>query len=93
MSFESERPMPPVTVYTRAACPYCTRAMQLLQRKGVAVTEIDATGDADKRQEMIQRSGRFTFPQIFVGDTHVGGCDDLHALEQRGGLDRLLEQA
>lgn len=85
--------MPPVTVYTRAACPYCTRAMQLLQRKGVAVTEIDATGDADKRQEMIQRSGRFTFPQIFVGDTHVGGCDDLHALEQRGGLDRLLEQA
>jgi len=81
--------MHPVTVYTRAFCPYCTRAMALLQRKGARVTEIDA-GDPAKRQEMIQRSGRWTFPQIFVGDTHVGGCDDLHALEQRGALDPLL---
>ncbi len=79
-----------VTVYTRAFCPYCTRAIALLQRKGVDVKEIDATGCSAKRQEMIQRSGRWTFPQIFVGDTHVGGCDDLHALEQRGGLDPLL---
>ncbi|MGD9815663.1 MAG: glutaredoxin 3 [Hyphomonadaceae bacterium] len=78
-----------VTVYTRSFCPYCTRALALLQRKGVAVTEIDAA-DPAKRQEMIQRSGRWTFPQIFVGDTHVGGCDELHALEQRGGLDPLL---
>lgn len=81
--------MPPVTVYTRSFCPYCTRALALLQRKGVHVTEIDAS-DPAKRQEMIERSGRWTFPQIFVGETHVGGCDDLHALEQRGGLDPLL---
>jgi glutaredoxin 3 len=82
--------MPPVVVYTRAFCPYCSRAVALLQRKGAAVTEIDATGDPQKRQEMMTRSGRWTFPQIFVGETHVGGCDDLHALEQRGGLDPLL---
>jgi glutaredoxin 3 len=85
--------MAQVTVYTRAFCPYCTRAIALLQRKGVEVKEIDATGCALKRQEMIQRSGRWTFPQIFVGETHVGGCDDLHALEQRGGLDPLLAGA
>jgi glutaredoxin 3 len=85
--------MRPVVVYTRACCPYCTRAISLLQRKGAPITEIDATRDATKRQEMIQRSGRFTFPQIFVGDTHVGGCDDLHALEQRGALDPLLADA
>jgi len=85
--------MPPVTVYTRAFCPYCTRAVALLERKGACVTEIDATGCPQKRQEMIDRSGRWTFPQIFVGDMHVGGCDDLHALEQRGGLDALLATA
>ena len=84
--------MRPVTVYTRAYCPYCTRALALLERKGVAVTEIDASCP-QKRQEMIERSGRWTFPQIFVGETHVGGCDDLHALEQRGGLDPLLAGA
>lgn len=82
--------MTPVTVYTRAFCPYCTRAIELLERKGAQVREIDATGCPDKRQEMVQRSGRWTFPQIFVGEVHVGGCDDLHALEQRGGLDPLL---
>ncbi len=82
--------MPPVIVYTRAFCPYCTRAVALLERKGACVTEIDATGCPQKRQEMITRSGRWTFPQIFVGDTHVGGCDELHALEQGGGLDALL---
>lgn len=85
--------MAQVTVYTRAFCPYCTRAIALLQRKGVDVKEIDATACPLTRQEMIQRSGRWTFPQIFVGDTHVGGCDDLHALEQRGGLDQLLAGA
>ncbi|WP_135210194.1 glutaredoxin 3 [Vitreimonas flagellata] len=85
--------MRPVVVYTRAYCGYCARALDLLRRKGAAVTEIDATGDPDKRQEMIQRSGRFTFPQIFVGDTHVGGCDELHALERDGGLDGLLTGA
>jgi glutaredoxin 3 len=82
--------MAQVTVYTRAFCPYCTRAIALLQRKGVEVKEIDATGCPLTRQEMIQRSGRWTFPQIFVGDQHVGGCDDLHALEQSGRLDPLL---
>lgn len=82
--------MAQVTVYTRAFCPYCTRAIALLQRKGVEVKEIDATGCPLTRQEMIQRSGRWTFPQIFVGEKHVGGCDDLHALEQSGGLDPLL---
>ncbi|MCR6643430.1 MAG: glutaredoxin 3 [Terricaulis sp.] len=82
--------MPSVTIYTRAACPYCVRAVDLLHSKGAAFTEIDATADPEKRQEMIQRSGRFTFPQIFIGETHVGGCDDLHALERRGALDPLL---
>jgi glutaredoxin 3 len=85
--------MRPVTVYTRAFCPYCTRALSLLKRKGVQVNEIDATFDPGKKDEMIQRSGRRTFPQIFVGDTHVGGCDDLHALDDRGGLDPLLQSA
>ncbi|MEQ1706943.1 MAG: glutaredoxin 3 [Terricaulis sp.] len=82
-----------VTVYTRAFCPYCTRAMSLLKRKGAPVTEIDATFDPCKKKEMVERSGRWTFPQIFVGETHVGGCDDLHALEQQGGLDPLLAGA
>jgi glutaredoxin 3 len=82
--------MPPVIVYTRAFCPYCTRAVALLERKGASVTEIDATGCPQKRQEMIDRSGRWTFPQIFVGDTHVGGCEELQALERGGGLDPLL---
>jgi glutaredoxin 3 len=82
-----------VTVYTRAFCPYCTRALALLKRKGVAVQEIDVTFDGAKKDEMIARSGRRTFPQIFVGDTHVGGCDDLHALDHRGGLDPLLQGA
>lgn len=81
--------MRPVTVYTRAFCPYCTRALALLRHKGAAVTEIDGSCP-QKRQEMITRSGRWTFPQIFVGDTHIGGCDDLHALEQRGALAPLL---
>lgn len=85
--------MQPVTVYTRAFCPYCWRAIALLKGKGAQVTEIDATGDPKKREEMVSRSGRWTFPQIFVGDLHVGGCDDLHALEQSGGLDPLLAGA
>jgi glutaredoxin 3 len=85
--------MRPVTVYTRAFCPYCTRALALLHRKGADVTEIDATGDPQKRQEMVARSGRWTFPQIFIGDHHIGGCDDLHALDQEGGLDPLLAGA
>lgn len=85
--------MRPVTVYTRAFCPYCTRALALLQRKGADIQEIDATACPEKRREMVTRSGRWTFPQIFVGDVHVGGCDDLHALDQTGGLDPLLKGA
>ena len=82
--------MRPVTVYTRAFCPYCTAALSLLRRKGAPVTEIDATMDVQQRVEMQRRSGRNTFPQIFVGETHVGGCDDLHDLDADGALDPLL---
>ncbi|MGE0829173.1 MAG: glutaredoxin 3 [Hyphomonadaceae bacterium] len=86
--------MQPVTVYTRAFCPYCSRALALLKRKGAEVTEIDATFDPEKRREMIRRAqGGATFPQIFIGETHVGGCDDLHELDARGGLDPLLAGA
>lgn len=82
--------MVPVTIYTRRFCGYCTAAKQLLGDKGIAFQEIDATGDPDKRNEMIQRSGRFTFPQIFIGAHHVGGYADLYALHARGELDGLL---
>ena len=82
---------PHVTVYMRDFCPYCTRAIKLLKSKDAALTIINAGMDAQKKQEMIQRSnGGRTFPQIFVGDRHVGGCDDLYALERRGQLDPLL---
>jgi glutaredoxin 3 len=68
--------------------------LNLLRRKGATVTEIDVTFDGDGREEMIERSGgRRTYPQIFVGETHVGGCDDLHALDARGGLEPLLRGA
>jgi len=85
--------MPNVTIYTRKFCGYCTAAKNLLAEKGVAFEEIDATGAPDKRQEMMERSGRFTFPQIFIGARHVGGCDDLYALNARGELDPLLKEA
>ena len=79
-----------VTIYTRPGCGYCTRALALLQDKGADFTEIHAGSDPALRQEMMQRSGRSTFPQIFVGETHIGGCDDMMALERRGELDPLL---
>ena len=82
--------MASVTVYIRSFCPFCDFALALLERKGAPITVIDATGDAAKRQEMIERAGRRTFPQIFVGETHVGGCDDLHDLDRLGRLDPLL---
>ncbi|RYF96122.1 MAG: glutaredoxin 3, partial [Caulobacteraceae bacterium] len=70
---------------------YCIRAVSLLEKKGVEFTEIEAAFEPEKRQEMIQRSnGRATFPQIFIGDQHVGGCDDMMALEYDGKLDALL---
>ena len=82
--------MVPVTIYTRDGCGYCVRAKALLSRKGAAFDEINAGYDADLKAEMVARSGRTTFPQIFIGETHVGGCDDLHELEAEGKLDALL---
>lgn len=82
--------MADVTIYTRMMCGFCASAKRLLDRKGVAYTEHDASFSPDLRQEMMQRSGRTTFPQIFVGDVHVGGSDDLHELDRQGRLDPLL---
>lgn len=83
--------MASVDIYTRQFCGYCTAAKKLLEGKGVAFTEYDATIKPEYRQEMIQRaSGRSTFPQIFIDGQHVGGCDDLHALDRDGKLDPLL---
>lgn len=82
--------MQPVTIYTKAWCPYCAAAKTLLRGKDVAFTEIEITGNADERRRMIERSGGSTVPQIFIGEQHVGGSDDLHALERRGALDPLL---
>jgi len=82
--------MSTVTIYTKPFCPYCTRALGLLTRKGVQFNEIEAGMDPALRQEMMQKSGRSTYPQIFIGDKHVGGCDDLMALESKGELDKLL---
>ncbi|MDX2259953.1 MAG: glutaredoxin 3 [Hyphomicrobiaceae bacterium] len=83
--------MATVTIYTTMWCPYCHQAKGLLRRKGVTFDEIDVSADPSRRREMIDRSaGRQTVPQIFIGDRHVGGCDDLHALDRAGGLDPLL---
>ena len=85
--------MGPVEIYTRDYCYYCHSAKELLNRKGVSFTEIDITGRPERRNEMIQRAnGRTTVPQIFIGTTHVGGSDDLHALEAAGRLDMLLSR-
>jgi glutaredoxin 3 len=83
--------MPAVEIFTTRWCPYCHAAKALLTRKGIPYTEIDVTGDWDGRRKMIDRAnGRTTVPQIFIGTTHVGGSDDLHALERAGKLDPLL---
>lgn len=82
--------MPAITMYTKAVCPYCERAKHLLARKGQTWTEIDVEADPERRAEMIERTGRRTVPQIFVGDHHVGGSDELYALEEKGELDTLL---
>lgn len=83
--------MPEVIIYTRQLCGFCTAAKSLLSRKGVAFREFDATFDPKLRQEMIHKSGRTTFPQIFIGGKHVGGCDDLMALDRSGKLDPMLK--
>ena len=83
-----------VEIYTKFLCSYCFRAKRLLDDKGAAYEEHDITMGGERRAEMIQRAnGRTTVPQIFIGETHVGGCDDLYALEEEGALDRLLESA
>ncbi len=83
--------MSTIDVYTTAWCPYCLSAKELLRRKGVVFREIDVGAAPERRAEMIARAkGRTTVPQIFVGETHVGGCDDLYALEDEGKLDLLL---
>jgi glutaredoxin 3 len=82
--------MKPVVVYTTTYCPYCHQAKDLLARKQVPFTEIDLTEQDEEREKLIARTGRRTVPQIFIGDTHVGGFDDLDALERAGKLDGLL---
>ena len=83
--------MADVVIYTKPGCGYCHAALTLLDAKGVDYTEIVASNDPAKKQEMIQRSGgRMTFPQVFIGGKHIGGSDDLRALEARGELDSLL---
>jgi glutaredoxin 3 len=81
---------PAVVMYATSWCPYCARARRLLSAKNVTIEEIDIEAAPEKRAEMQQRSGRRTVPQIFIGDQHVGGSDDLYALEEAGKLDGLL---
>lgn len=83
--------MKPVKIYTTPYCPYCVRAKRLLERKGVRYEEIDVAGDDEARAVLADKTGRRTVPQIFVGEHHVGGSDELHALEQEGKLDSLLQ--
>jgi glutaredoxin 3 len=83
--------MPNVTIYTKMYCPYCDAAKELLRKKNVAFEEVPVDGDRAGQQAMAARAnGRSTVPQIFIGATHVGGCDDLYGLEQAGRLDALL---
>lgn len=82
--------MAKIEMYTKALCPFCIRAKALFKSKGVKVIDIPAYMDAEKRREMNTRSGRNTFPQIFIDGKHIGGCDDLYALDAAGGLDPLL---
>ena len=82
--------MAKVTIYTTPICPYCQMAKQLLKRKGAACDEIDVMGNPGMRVEMQAKSGRSTVPQIWIGERHIGGCDDLYELDTAGGLDPLL---
>ena len=83
--------MPSVEIYTRRTCPFCIRAKQLLDRKGVSYSEFSVDGDEPARDAMAARGdGRRSVPQIFINDQHIGGCDELHALERAGELDALL---
>ena len=84
---------PEVVIYLTGWCPYCSRARALLDAKGVTYTQIDIEATPGGRDAMIARTGRRTVPQIYIGDLHVGGCDDLHELDRTGGLDPLLHPA
>ena len=84
---------PGIVMYVTDGCPYCARARGLLTQKGLAFSEINVDEDAKSREEMIVRSGRRTVPQIFIGDRHIGGCDDLFALDGSGEFDRLIQGA
>jgi glutaredoxin 3 len=86
--------MAKITIYTTNTCSYCAMAKDLLTRKGARFEEIDVSYNAEQRAHMVARAGgRRTVPQVFVGKTHVGGCDDLRALDAKGGLDALLASA
>lgn len=86
--------MPPVKMYTTAVCPYCVRAKQILKAKGVDhIEEVRVDVNPEERARMMEITGRRTVPQIFIGNTHVGGCDDLMALDSQGGLMPLLQAA
>jgi glutaredoxin 3 len=82
---------PDIVIYLAGWCPYCSRARALLAMKGLAFREVDVDDDPKLREEMIARSGRRTVPQVFIGEKHVGGCDDLFALDGTGELDRLIQ--
>lgn len=85
--------MPKIRIYTTPICPYCVRAKALLKKKGATFDEVDVFMDADARQEMEDKTnGARTVPQIFIGEKHVGGCDELYALESEGQLDPLLNK-
>ena len=85
---------PDITIYTTSSCPYCLRAKKLLARKNVAFTEIPVDGDPEARRAMVARAGgRTSVPQIFINGTHVGGCDELHALDYDGKLNPMLAVA
>ncbi|NEV63941.1 glutaredoxin 3 [Thiorhodococcus minor] len=84
--------MPQVTMYSTRICPYCTRARTLLKRKGVVFEEIPIDQDPGQMAVMVERSGRHTVPQIFIGDRHIGGFDDMALLDDRGELDPLLDR-
>lgn len=80
-----------IVLYTTPWCPFCVRARQLLEQKGLVYENIDVSGDPDRKREMMERSGRHTVPQIWINDEHVGGCDELFALERSGRLDQMTE--
>lgn len=84
--------MAKVVIYTTTICPYCVRAKMLFQRKGVSYEEIDVSRDNDLRLQLMQQTKQRTVPQIFINEQHIGGCDDLYALDRQGALDPLLAQ-